>query len=126
MVHGLRWSAGVGAALAVRVPSRMGVVESESEGAGDGRKVVGRECERSSSAEGWGSVTTWRSTWSLPSAEFRSASQFWSLLSSSLSFNINIFIGGGNVNRICITFQERITSEWHAYNCVKYIIKDVY
>jgi len=57
-------------------PVPNGVVESEFEGAGDSRKVVGRECERSSSVEGWGSVTTWRSTWSLPSAEFRSASQF--------------------------------------------------
>lgn len=41
MVHGLRWSAGVGAALAVRAPSRTGVVESESEGAGDGRRWLG-------------------------------------------------------------------------------------
>lgn len=41
MVHGLRWSAGVGAALAVRVPSRTGVVESESKGAGDGRRWLG-------------------------------------------------------------------------------------
>lgn len=41
MVHGLRWSAGVGAALVVRAPSRTGVVESESEGAGDGRRWLG-------------------------------------------------------------------------------------
>lgn len=41
MVHGLRWSAGVGAALVVRAPSRTGVVESESEGTGDGRRWLG-------------------------------------------------------------------------------------
>lgn len=49
--------------------------------------MVGRECERSSSAEGWGSVTTWRSTWSLPSV-FRSI--------SPLCFSVLVSLDDGN------------------------------